>query len=82
MFDICVTIWSNGHNYFSPKDGGCAPLLPNRNADSKFRGRSGLLSDSRDRVGEPMSFVSFTAEARVSFLLTNPRRCFAHVDAM
>lgn len=69
-------------NYFSPKDGGCAPFLPHRNADSAFGGRSGLQSDSRDPVDEPMSFVSFTAEARVSFSLTNPRPCFAHVDAM
>lgn len=47
-----------------------------------LEGGRGLLSDSRDPVDEPMSFVSFTAAARVSLSLTNPRPCFAHVDAI
>lgn len=82
MFIFMVRFCCNSQIVFFPKDGGCAPFLPDRNAGSEFGGRSRLLSDSRDPVDEPMSFVSFTAEARVSLSLTNPRCCFAHVDAM
>lgn len=68
------------------KDGGCAPLLKDRNADipvSSELGRgSWLLKGTRDPVQEPIGFLVFTLEARVTTLLTNPRRCFAHVDVM
>lgn len=81
MLVVC-NIFLKQSNNFPPKDGGCAPFLSGTNADSEFGGRSRLRRDTRDPVAEPMSFVSFSAEARVSSLLTNPRHCFAHVDAM
>lgn len=67
------------------KDGACAPLLRDRNADILVRrelvGR-GSCGDARDPAEEPIGFLVYTLEARVTAVLTNPRGRLAHVDVM
>ncbi len=69
------------------KDGGRVPPLKDRNADillsRELVGRGSLLlRGARDPAEEPIGFLVFTLEARVTAVSTNHRRRFAHVDVM
>lgn len=68
------------------KDGGGGPFLEVRADILVSRELVGtwerLLRGTRDPLEEPIGVLVFTLEARVTTLLTNPRRRFAHVDVM